>query len=89
MIIQRTSSFERQFKKLPQEIQLKAAEAISLFIDCYVHRQFPKGLRVHRCGPFVSLSIDMNYRIFIYPIVGGIRFVFVGTHDDADSYLKK
>jgi len=63
--------------------------AVETFIDCYLTRQFPKGLRAHKCGPFLSLSVSMNYRIFILPIVGGIKFVFIGDHEDADRYLKR
>ncbi|MBI4353187.1 MAG: hypothetical protein HY593_04590 [Candidatus Omnitrophica bacterium] len=89
MIIQYTEVFEDDFAKLPELLQEKCRETIASFIDAYTIRQFPKGLRVHKCGTFLSLSISMKHRIFVRPILGGIRFVFVGDHEDADRWLKK
>ena len=89
MNVEFTKSFDSQFSSLSEDLQSKAQNAIERFIDCYQSRQFPKGLRVHKCGPFVSLSITMNYRIFILPIQKGIQFVFIGDHQDADRYLRR
>ena len=58
-------------------------------MDGYLTRQFPKGLRMHKCGPFLSLSVTMSHRVFVLPISGGIKFVFVGNHEDAERYLKR
>ena len=89
MIIEFTKSFDSQFKNFDEELRLKTRQTIERFIDCYQSRQFPKGLRVHKCGPFLSLSITMKHRIFVRPISGGIKFVFVGDHAEAERYLKK
>lgn len=88
MIIQSTANFDRQFAELPDKLQKKAHTIIDTFINCYSSRHFPKGLRVHKCGPFLSLSISMKHRIFVFPIPGGIRFVFVGDHAAADRYIR-
>ena len=88
MNVEFTKSFDSQFSHLSEDLQLKARSAIERFIDCYQSRRFPKGLRVHKCGPFVSISVTMKHRIFITPIPGGIKFVFVGDHTNADRYLK-
>ena len=88
MNIEFTRSFDRGFKGLPASLQEKSRKAIDAFIESYELRRFPKGLRIHKCGSFLSISVTMNYRIFAYPISGGIRFVFIGDHEDADRYLK-
>jgi hypothetical protein len=87
--VEYTRSFDRQFAALSEPLQTDAVTTIETFLDYYASRQFPKGLRVHKCGRFLSISIHMNYRIFIIPITGGLKFVFVGNHQDADRYLKK
>ena len=89
MIVEFTRSFDKGFSRLPAGLQLKSKETIQNFIDCYADRHFPKGLRAHRCGPFLSLSVTMNYRILVLPIEGGIKFVFIGDHKDAENYLKR
>ena len=89
MIVEYTKSFDNQFLTLPLDLQKKARQSIDVFIDCYVDRQFPKGLRVHKCGPFLSLSLTLAHRIFVRPISGGIRFIFIGDHEDAGRYLKQ
>jgi hypothetical protein len=81
-------SFYRGFSGLPVPLQQKSRETVDRFLQAFESRRFPKGLRVHKCGPFISLSVTMSLRIFVYPISGGVRFVFVGTHDDAERYLK-
>jgi hypothetical protein len=89
MIVEFTKSFDKQFQALSPDLQDKAKSTIDQFIDAYASRQFPKALRVHKCGSFVSVSISMKHRIFILPILNGIKFVFVGDHQTADNYLKK
>ncbi len=89
MIIEFTRSFDRQFAALEDDLQNRARQTLEKFIDCYTSRQFPKGLRVHECGPFLSLSISMKHRIFVVPIREGVRFVFVGDHEAAERYLRQ
>ena len=89
MIVQYARSFDRQYAKLSRELQQDADEAIAFFLRYFVSRQFPKGLRVHKCGRFLSLSVTMNYRIFVLAVPDGIKFVFVGNHRDAEDYLKR
>ncbi len=89
MNIEFTKSFDKGFANLSDLLQKKSHKTIDTFLRAYESRQFPKGLRIHKCGPFFSVTIAMNYRIFVYPITDGIRFVFIGNHEDADRYLKK
>ena len=89
MIVEYTKSFDGQFVNLSIDLQKKARQSIEVFIDCYVHRQFPKGLRVHKCGPFLSLSLTLAHRIFVRPIPGGIKFIFIGNHEDVRRYLRE
>jgi len=89
MIVEFTRSFDTGFSNLPSELQVKSRRTIETFLDCYVSKRFPKGLRVHKCGPFLSLSVSMRHRIFVFPISGGLKFVFIGDHQDADAYLKR
>ena len=88
MIVQYTRSFDRQYAALPGTLQDEVRETIGFFLDYYTSRQFPKGMRVHKCGRFLSLSVSMNYRVFLIPVPGGVKFVFVGNHRDAENYLK-
>ena len=89
MIVEFTRSFDKHLSRLPNALQEEAKSVIGEFLDCYARSQFPKGLRAHKCGPFISLSVSLNCRIFVSPIAGGVRFVFVGGHQDADDYLKR
>ena len=89
MIVEYARNFDQHYDKLPSELQNEIDVIIALFLDYYASRQFPKGLRVHKCNRFLSLSVTMNYRIFVLPIRDGVKFVFVGNHQDAVNYLKK
>lgn len=89
MIVEYARSFDRQYAALSVPLQGEVKDTIALFLDFYASRQFPKSLRVHKCGRFLSLSASMNYRIFVIAITGGVKFVFVGDHRDAENYLKK
>ncbi len=89
MIVEFTKSFDRQFSGLSHELQKDVREVLSIFLDYYASRQFPKSLRAHKCGRFLSLSVTMNYRIFVLPLHGGVKFIFVGNHRDAEEYLKR
>lgn len=89
MNIESTKRFDKEFASLPEMLQKKSRKAMETFLNAFESRQFPKGLRIHKCGPFFSISVTLNHRIFMSPIAGGIRFVFVGDHDDANRYLRK
>lgn len=89
MIVEFTQTFDTGFQKLEQGLQKKCKAALSAFLDCYVEKRFPKSLRVHKCGPFLSLSLTMKHRVLVSPIRGGLRFVFAGDHDAMDRYLKR
>ena len=84
-----TRSFDKQYSGLSQDLQKQAKETIEFFLDYYASRKYPKGLRIHKVGRFLSLTVTMNYRIFVVPIQGGVKFMFVGNHRDAENYLKK
>ncbi len=88
MIVEYGRSFLKAFDRLPKEYQQDVRDLIELFLDYYASRQYPKGLRVHKCNRFLSLSLSMNYRVFALPVSGGVKFVFVGNHDDAVQFLK-
>ena len=89
MNVEFTHSFDKQYSGLSQDLQTQAKETIEFFLDYYASRQYPKGLRIHKVGRFLSLTVTMNYRIFVFPIHGGVKFVFIGNHRDAENYLKK
>lgn len=89
MKIESTKSFDREFASLSDALQTQSRKAIDLFLRAFESRQFPKGLRIHKCGPFISLSVTMDHRIFVSAIPGGIRFVFIGDHEAAERYLRK
>ena len=88
MTVEYTKSFDRQFSVFADDLQSETREVIATFLDYYASRQFPKSLRAHQCGRFLSLSVTMNYRIFLLPIHGGVQFVFIGDHRDAEGYIK-
>ena len=89
MIVEYTRNFDRGFGRLTADLQRASRGVIEDFLDCYASHRFPKSLRVHKCGPFLSLSVTMKYRIFVLPITGGVKFVFIGDHEDAENYLKR
>ena len=89
MNIEFTKSFDEGFATLPAVLQQKSRAAINRFLQAYESRRFPKGLRLHKCGPFLSISVTIRHRIFAYPLQGGIRFVFIGDHEAADRYLNR
>lgn len=84
-----TKAFDGGFQVLPRPLQEKSRKAIDSFLSCYETHRFPKGLRIHKYGPFLSISVTIQHRIFVLPMPGGFNFVFIGDHDDADRYLKK
>ncbi len=88
MIVEYTAAFDRMYLELEARLQVGAKSTIRTFLERFEGKQFPKGLRVHKCGPLISLSVDMSHRIYLMPIPGGIRFVFVGDHQAAERYLK-
>ena len=89
MIVEFAKSFDDRYQALPQALQTKCRAAIEEFLNAYQSQKFPKGLRVHKCGPFLSVSFTMRHRIFVYPIRGGIKFAFVGDHQEMERYLKR
>ena len=89
MNVEFTKSFDEGFGALPELLREKSRKAIDLFLRSFESRRYPKGLRIHRCGPFLSLSVTMKHRIFVSTIVGGVRFVFIGDHEAADRYLRR
>ena len=89
MIVEYTRSFDRNYHKLPAELQNNVDDVVAMFLDYYASRQFPKSLRVHKYNHFLSISVTMNYRVFVIAIRGGVKFIFVGNHHDAAEYLKK
>lgn len=89
MRVEFTGNFDKNFSKFDLWLQKLSKKTIEEFIDSYTHKQYPKSLRAHKCGPFLSISITMNYRIYVLPIPDGIRFVFIGDHKDAENYLKR
>ena len=89
MIIQYARCFDRQYAALSAVLQRDVDHTVLFFLKYFTSRQFPKGLRVHKCGRFLSLTVTMSYRVFVLPIRGGVKFVFVGNHKDAENYLKK
>ena len=88
MKIEVSRNFDRTYRKLSNDLQREVDETTTLFVEYYASRQFPKSLRVHKCSRFLSLSVSMNYRVFVLPIKDGIKFIFLGDHNDAVQFLK-
>ncbi len=89
MNVEFTKNFDEGFGALPELLREKSRKTIDLFLRSCESRRYPKGLRIHRCGPFISLSVTLKHRIFVSTIAGGVRFVFIGDYGDADRYLKR
>ncbi|PIQ78434.1 hypothetical protein COV81_04905, partial [Candidatus Peregrinibacteria bacterium CG11_big_fil_rev_8_21_14_0_20_41_10] len=75
------SDFERQFVKLPKNIQQKAVKSEVLFRA----NPFHSSLRLHKLkGKLVglwSISIDRKYRIIFRPQQNGdMLFISIGLH---------
>lgn len=75
------SDFERQFAKLPKNIQQKAVKSEVLFRA----NPFHPSVRLHKLkGKLVglwSISIDRKYRIVFSPQSGGdILLISIGLH---------
>ncbi|PJC38026.1 type II toxin-antitoxin system mRNA interferase toxin, RelE/StbE family, partial [Candidatus Peregrinibacteria bacterium CG_4_9_14_0_2_um_filter_41_14] len=75
------SDFERQFVKLPKNIQQKAVKSEVLFRA----NPFHPSLRLHKLkGKLVglwSISIDRKYRIIFRPQQNGdMLFISIGLH---------
>lgn len=80
-IIHYNKDFEKQFEKLPKEIQQKAVKVEKLFRT----NSFHTSLRLHKLTGKLqnlwSISIDMKYRIIFKPLKDGvILFVSIGIH---------
>ncbi|MFH1800756.1 MAG: hypothetical protein ABH891_07955 [Candidatus Omnitrophota bacterium] len=89
MNIEFTKNFDKEYASLSGPLREKSRKAVDLFLRACESRQFPKGLRLHKCGPFISISVTLSHRIFALPVHGGMRFVFIGDHEATDRYLRK
>lgn len=85
--IQTTKTFDKLFQKLPEKIQIKAAQRTELFKTNPFHQSLkteklsPKGFDVW------SFRIDFSYRIVFKFISESIaEFRFIGPHSDIYDY---
>lgn len=74
--------FEKQFQKLPSDIQEQFRERLVLFITVPTHPL----LRVHALKgnkyPYMSLNVSGDYRaLFLYQ-GDGVTFYEIGTHSE-------
>ncbi|MSR87453.1 type II toxin-antitoxin system mRNA interferase toxin, RelE/StbE family [Candidatus Peribacteria bacterium] len=74
------TGFEREFRKLPREIQMRAAKTENLFRG----NPFHPSLRLHKLeGPlkqYWSISINRSYRIICKIDGKEAMFISIGTH---------
>ena len=74
------AGFENEFRKLPREIQKRAAKTEILFRQDPFH----PSLRLHKLeGPlknYWSISINLNYRIIFSMKNGEALFISIGNH---------
>lgn len=82
MKIKITSRFERNYKRLPKEIKIKAKEKESLFRD----NIFDRRLRTHKLKGdnkgIWAFWIKYDYRIkFIFISNNEVLFLSIGTHN--------
>ena len=75
------ADFEKQFKKLPKNIQIKACKVEKLFKE----NPFYPSVRLHKLKGKLkdlwSISIDRKTRIIFKVLKGGIiLFVSIGSH---------
>jgi len=84
------SSYDKNYKKLPKNKQLKAEYAIDILIDFFKIGQKPKGLGLKKLrNNYWEIRVDLDYRIIFEIEKNLISFVFVGNHSSIKKFLKQ
>ena len=83
------SSYDKNYKKLPKNKQLKAEYAIDILIDFFKIGQKPKGLGLKKLkNNYWEVRVDLHYKIIFELEKDLISFVLVGNHDSIKNFLK-
>lgn len=81
MIIRRSSRFERDYKKLPKEIQRQTDKKLK-FLLADIHHPSLRAKRVKKYKRLYGLSITMQYRC-LFEIEDNIYYLYrIGKHDE-------
>lgn len=81
MIVRHTKKFEREYKKLPLKVKIKAESKENLFRK----NPFSTNLKTHKLSGELedlwSFSVDHRHRIIFEFIGDVVYFHSIGTHD--------
>jgi hypothetical protein len=80
MIFDRTHSFDRFYKKLPDDIQALFLEKITLMEEHFDHPSL-RIKKIHKVKHVYEGSVNMHYRFTFQLIKGGILLRNIGKHD--------
>jgi len=80
MIFDRTHSFDRFYKKLPEDIKVLFLEKIELMEKQFDHPSL-RIKKVHQVKHVYEGSVNMHYRFTFQLIPGGILLRNIGKHD--------
>ena len=83
------SSYDKSFKKLPKNRQLKAVQTIDILIDFFKTGRKPKGLGLKKLrNNYWEIRIDKGWRILFEFKSDLVTFIIAGDHDSIKKFLK-
>jgi mRNA-degrading endonuclease RelE of RelBE toxin-antitoxin system len=80
VIFDRTHSFEKSYKKLPDEVRTLFLEKMELMEKHFDHPSL-RIKKVHQVKHVYEGSVNMHYRFTFQLIPGGILLRHIGKHD--------
>lgn len=80
MLIFRTERFKKDFKHLPQEIGLRSAKVLELFLTNHRHPSLHVK-KMEGASDIWEMRVTDNYRITFQFVKEGIILRRIGTHD--------
>ena len=84
------ASFDRSYKKLSLEIQLKVDHALNSLIDLFDERMpLSHGFGFKSISKYKEIRADIKTRVLLKIEKDSITFYFVGNHDEVQKFIKK
>jgi len=82
------NSYDRSFKKLPDNTQKRIAKVISRFIDFILTGQRPEGLGLKKLyKDYWEIRVGLSIRILFELKDNLVTFILVGDHNQIKRFL--
>jgi len=86
----RAPSFDRTYRRLISAVKLAAEKAIARFIHSLEAGQIPEGVGLKKLREdFWEIRVGLSIQVLLKWESEQIKFIFVGTHQDTQNYLRR